>query len=105
LSGDNNIHIGNPALSSESNTIRIGTGGTGGHTAFYVAGVLGTNIASGSPVYISSTGQLGTASSSRRYKDDIQDMGEASAGLLKLRPVTYRYKQPAADGSKPIQYG
>jgi hypothetical protein len=28
-----------------------------------------------------------------------------SAALLKLRPVTFRYKKPYADGGKPIQYG
>jgi hypothetical protein len=104
-SGDNNIHIGNPGLSSESNTIRIGSGGTGGHTAFYVAGVLTSVIGSGQPVYISSTGQLGVVTSSRRYKDDIQDMGAASSAVLRLRPVTFRYKQPGPDGSKPLQYG
>jgi polyhydroxyalkanoate synthesis regulator phasin len=32
-------------------------------------------------------------------------MAAASDGLLRLRPVTYRYKQPYADGSKPIDYG
>jgi Chaperone of endosialidase len=32
-------------------------------------------------------------------------MGEASHDLMRLRPVTYRYKQPFADGSKPVQYG
>jgi chromosome segregation ATPase len=32
-------------------------------------------------------------------------MGEASRGLMRLRPVTFRYKNPFADGSKPIQYG
>ena len=51
------------------------------------------------------TGQLGTLTSSRRYKEDIQDMGDASNGLMRLRPVTFRYKQPASDGSKPMQYG
>jgi hypothetical protein len=25
--------------------------------------------------------------------------------VLKLRPVTFRYKQAASDGSKPLQYG
>ena len=25
--------------------------------------------------------------------------------MLRLRPVNLRYKQPFADGSKPIQYG
>lgn len=32
-------------------------------------------------------------------------MGEASSGLLRLRPVTFRYQKPFADGSKPIEYG
>jgi trimeric autotransporter adhesin len=32
-------------------------------------------------------------------------MGEASSAIFRLRPVTYRYKQPYADGSKPIDYG
>jgi hypothetical protein len=32
-------------------------------------------------------------------------MGDESTGLLRLHPVTFRYKQPFADGSKPIQYG
>jgi len=41
----------------------------------------------------------------RRFKEDIHDMGSASNDLMRLRPVTYRYKQPFADGSKPVQYG
>ena len=32
-------------------------------------------------------------------------MADASRSLMRLRPVTFRYKQPFADGSKPIQYG
>ena len=56
-------------------------------------------------VLIDSAGQLGTISSSRRFKEDIQDMGEMSRRLLRLRPVTFRYKQASADGSKPLQYG
>ena len=32
-------------------------------------------------------------------------MDDASSALLQLRPVTFRYKQPYADGSKPIDYG
>jgi transposase len=31
--------------------------------------------------------------------------GEASDGLLRLRPVTFGYKKPLDDGSKPVQYG
>ncbi len=57
------------------------------------------------PVVIDSNGQLGTVSSSRRFKEDIQDMGEASSGLLRLRPVSFHYQKAFDDGSKPIQYG
>jgi hypothetical protein len=56
-------------------------------------------------VLIDSAGQLGTMNSSRRFKWDIKDMGDASAGLMSLRPVRFRYKQGYADGSYPVQYG
>src|SRR5262249_295452 len=39
------------------------------------------------------TGQLGTLVSSARYKSDILPMGTRSNGLLRLRPVIFRYKQ------------
>jgi hypothetical protein len=107
VSGGNsrNIHIGNAGSFTDSGTIRIGTSGT--QTSFYVAGVNGvTTTNSAVPVLIdTTTGQLGVTSSSRRYKEDIQDMGDASSGLMRLRPVTFRYQKPFADGSKPIQYG
>ena len=32
-------------------------------------------------------------------------MDNVSSGLMRLRPVTFRYQKPFADGSKPIQYG
>jgi len=43
-------------------------------------------------VYIDSSGQLGTASSSRRFKRDIKPIGNASEGLLALKPVSFAYK-------------
>jgi hypothetical protein len=104
-SGNNNIHIGNQGFSSDSGTIRIGNLGT--QTSFFVAGVRGvpTGINNAIPVVIDSAGQLGTVSSSRRFKEDIQEMRDASQGLMRLRPVTFRYQKPFEDGSKPIQYG
>ena len=104
VTGSHNIHIGSSGLSTDSGTIRIGDGL---QTSFYVWGVRGitTNFNDAIPVVIDSQGQLGTHSSSRRFKEDIADMGDASRDLMRLRPVTYRYKQPFADGSKPIQYG
>jgi hypothetical protein len=90
---------------SESNTIRIGAPDQ--HTAAFIAGIVGETTGSNDAVevVIDSNGQLGTINSSRRYKEDIHDMGDASARLLSLRPVTFRYKKPYADGGKPIQYG
>jgi hypothetical protein len=107
LSGgnSNNIHIGNQGAANDSGTIRIGTPGT--QTSFFAAGVRGVTTGNndGIPVVIDSNGQLGTVSSSRRFKEDIHDMDTGSSDLLRLRPVTFRYQKPFADGSKPIQYG
>jgi hypothetical protein len=100
----NNIHIGSTGSSGDNDLIRIGTKGT--QKKFFVAGVSGISVGSAIPVMIDSvTGQLGTISSSRRFKEDIRDMGDATEGLMRLRPVTFRYKQRFDDGSKPIQYG
>jgi hypothetical protein len=106
----NNIHIGNLGLAGDgaaanSGVIRIGTAGT--QTSFFMAGVSGvpTGLGGPVPVLIDANGQLGTMSSSQRFKEDIQDMGDSSSGLMRLRPVTFRYKEPYTDGSKPIDYG
>lgn len=106
--GNNNVHIGNPGLSSEFNAIRIGSGSGGitvPHTAIYLAAVRGvtTGVANAIPVLIDGAGQLGTTSSSIRFKDDVRDMGDESANLMQLRPVTFRYKAHGPDG--PKQYG
>ena len=57
---------------------------------------------SGVDVVVSSAGQLGIATSSARYKHDIRGIGGASQGLLKLRPVTFRYNN---DPTGTRQYG
>jgi hypothetical protein len=104
-SGSNNIEIGNQGTASDNGAIRIGTAGT--QTSAFIAGIYGVKTSSNNavPVLIDSNGNLGTVSSSRRYKEDIQNMGDASNGLMRLRPVTFRYKAPFADGSQPVQYG
>jgi hypothetical protein len=99
VTGSNNINIGGSGPSDGSNTIRIGHNNT--QSATFIAGISGTTI-SGADVVISSTGQLGVVTSSARYKRDIRDMGGASAGLMRLRPVSFRYKD---DPSSILQYG
>lgn len=100
--GSSNIHIGNMGTSLDNATIKIGYT----QTKTFIAGISGvTTGGTGVAVLVDGAGQLGTVSSSRRYKDDIHDMGEASRRLLDLRPVVFRYKRPASDGSRPLEYG
>ncbi len=54
-------------------------------------------------VMIDAAGELGIMSSSRRYKEDIRDMGDASTGLMALRPVTYHYRSAGAGSA--LEYG
>jgi hypothetical protein len=100
-----NILIASPGSSADQGVIRIGA--PGNQISFFAAGVRGTTTGSNDaiPVVIDSHGQLGTVSSSERFKEDIHDMGNVSSGLMRLRPVVFHYKQPFADGSKPIQFG
>ena len=97
--GNNNIDIGNVGVATDTNTIRIGTKGT--QTRALIAGIY-TSPVYGSPVYVHANGRLGVAVSSARYKRDIHDMGDASARLLQLRPVSFRYRQ---DPKGMLQYG
>jgi hypothetical protein len=101
--GSNNIDIGNNPPGNESSTIRIGN--TAVQTATFLAGVNGATSSSGTEVFVNSSGQLGTVTSSLRFKEDLEDMGDASQGLMKLRPVTFRYKAAYDDGSRLLQYG
>ena len=89
--GSNNIDIGNQGIAGESNAMRIGTQGT--QTDTYIAGVWQSIvIGTGSPVRVNSSGKLGTAPSSARFKEEIQPMDKASEAILELNPVTFRYK-------------
>ena len=100
--GDGNLYIASPGgAANESNTTRIGSA----QTSAFIAGVRGVRVDDAVEVVIDSNGQLGTRHSSARFKEDIKDMAAYSRRLLDLRPVTFRYKQPAADGGKPVEPG
>lgn len=90
-------------VAGESYVTRIGNQGT--QTSTYIAGIYGATASGGTAVYVNSAGQLGTATSSRRFKEDIQDMADATDGLMKLRPATFHYKKEYDDGSHLLQYG
>jgi hypothetical protein len=105
--GSDNIIIGglNQGTASDSGVTRIGTSAY--QKKAFIAGIRGvtTGASDAVMVMVDSQGQLGTISSSRRFKEDIQPMGSVSERLYGLRPVTFRYKQPYDDGSKPVQFG
>jgi hypothetical protein len=56
-------------------------------------------------VYVTSSGQLGTVLSSRRFKDRIEPIAEARHLVQALRPVQFTYKRDFDDGSRLLQYG
>jgi uncharacterized coiled-coil protein SlyX len=89
--GNLNIDIGWEVfgVAGETGTIRIGN--QGNQSATYIAGISGVAVA-GDSVVVNSSGQLGVASSSKRFKDEIKPMGDASEAVLALKPVTFRYK-------------
>ena len=100
-SGNNNIYVGNNGVATETGAIRIGTLGT--QATCFVQGISGvTTGLAAVAVLVDANGQLGTVSSSASVKDHIQDMGNASADIYKLRPVTFVYKN---DETETVQYG
>jgi len=93
--GSNNIDIGNVGVGGESATIRIGAA----QTKTFMTGIRGktTGIADAIPVLVDSAGQLGTMSSSRRFKNEIKPMNNTSEAVLALRPVTFHYNSDKRD--------
>jgi hypothetical protein len=102
--GSNNIDIGNDGVAGESETIRIGDPSTFPGTVTYIAGIHGHTASGGIAVYVNADGQLGTATSSARFKDEIKPMSETSEAILALKPVTFRYKKEI-DSKRIPQFG
>ncbi len=99
----NEIVIGYGAIGNGSNSITLGTDFSTEST--YIHGIAGQNVPSGVSVYINASGKLGTVTSSARFKENIKDMNSDSDVLMKLRPVSFVYKDEYGNGDKSIQYG
>src|SRR5207302_1150175 len=101
LTGDNNICIGSNGQGGRSNAIFIGNYL---HSVAIIAGVYGRTTISNAtlPVIVSNDGQLGTMSSSRRFKKEIKPMAQTSEAILALKPVTFHYK---SDNTGTPQFG
>ena len=90
--GSGNVYIGYGVLgvAVESNTTRIRN--------------VYPSAASGRAVYVNSDNKIGTLVSSRRFKEEIKPMDEASEAVLVLKPVTFRYKKEIEPNSS-IMFG
>ena len=83
LTGDWNVGVGRNALgiATASNNVGVGTG------ALF-------------------RGKLGTITSSRRFKQDIETLASDTAQRVQtLRPVTFRYRPEYDDGQQTLPYG
>lgn len=89
-----NLIISNAGTASESHACHIGTSGSSDNqvSSCYIAGINSVTVSGGIAVYQKSDDQLGTSTSSARFKTDITDMGDASAFIHRLMPVSFRYK-------------
>jgi hypothetical protein len=114
--GQSNTALGSGAdafLTTGNNNVCIGSGVTGvageGNTT-RIRNIGSTPIMGGITVVIDATGgigdgRLGFASSSRRYKQEITPMENASESLLALKPVTFRAKGAMDDTTRVKHYG
>jgi hypothetical protein len=98
----NNIIIGSSitGVLGESNVIRIGEQGSS--TSCLIGGIFGvTTGGTGTAVFVDNTGLLGTIVSSRRFKENITQMGAISEDIYKLKPIMYSLKADATHRRQP----
>ena len=87
MSGDLNTALGlfaGNGVISASNVICIGTSGADVNDSCYV-GNIWTQPGGSQAVYVNADGKLGAQVSSRRFKEDIHPMEEASATLYRAQ--------------------
>jgi hypothetical protein len=95
--GQFNTIIGDIAglfVTTASNTICIGGSGINVSSTTQINHIRGVTTENNNAiaVVVDSAGQLGTVSSSGRFKKDVKPMEKASEDLLALKPVTFHYK-------------
>jgi hypothetical protein len=106
--GNNNTALGTFAgsgVSTANNVICIGAGVIGADVddSCYI-GNIWQQPGGSQAVYVNASGKLGAQVSSRRFKDEIKPMEQASEGLYTLKPVTFRYKKEI-DPAGTSQFG
>jgi len=95
--GIGNVYIGEHEMARDTNESY--------HT--YIHNINTTSVSGGFADTVTvdlNTGLLGHLTSSRRHKEDIKAMQDASETLYHLKPVTYRYKKEI-DRNQVLDYG
>jgi uncharacterized coiled-coil protein SlyX len=70
----------------------------------YIRNINSTGLNGAAVTVDVNTGLLGHATSSRRYKEEIRKMNQASEALYQLKPVTFRYKKEI-DRTQALSFG
>jgi hypothetical protein len=91
-SESSNILLNNIGVTGESNVMRLGTDGSGGGQVnqAFCAGIIGASSSNPVPLSVDSiTGQLTPTVSSRRFKENIQEL--KTSKIKDLTPVSFNY--------------
>jgi hypothetical protein len=114
MTGSDNTAVGNSAgesVDTGSGNVYIGASVEAAdpaeHDHTYIRNINTTSVSGPGTDTVTvdlTTGLLGHLTSSRRYKQNIQPMDNASETLYRLKPVTYRYKKEI-DRSQGVDYG
>jgi Chaperone of endosialidase len=105
--GNGNTALGVGAgsgVTTADNVIAIGAGGGNVSNSCFIGQIFGATSSGGTAVFINSSGRLGTVVSSRRFKEKIKPMDQASEAIHAFKPVTFRYKK-AIDQQGIPQFG
>jgi hypothetical protein len=105
--GSGNTVLGYQAgisIHTADNVIAIRASGEDVSNSCYIGQIFGSTSPGGTAVFVNGVGKLGTATSSRRFKDDIKPMDKASEALFALKPVSFHYKKEIDPGGT-AQFG
>ena len=108
--GTGNVALGVGAganVTTAHNVICIGDGVAGENTedsTCFIGNIFEVTTSGGIGVFVNFNGKLGTVPSSRRFKDGIKPMENASEILFALKPVSFHYKKEI-DSQRIPQFG
>ncbi len=108
---NNTAGVGNTALghgagslvTTANNVISIGSSGADVDSSCYI-GNIWQQPGGSQAVYVNASGKLGAMVSSRRFKDDIKPIDQASEAIYQLEPVSFRYKREI-EPTRPLSFG